>query len=174
MIFVNKDQLELSGQTLVNWIKVDIIVTLHTNGLCAGDVKANQLSLRCIMQAVVKTPHIKINVQGDIIPTKLLFFLKEEYGNKVKFVEEESDKLVNALNTQWYRDIKTATTPGDYLRIYRERNGLTQTKLGEMVGCVPRQHISNMEKGGRPISLKTARKFAAIFDVPFEIFLGRK
>ncbi len=126
------------------------------------------------MQAVVKTPHIKINVQGDIIPTKLLFFLKEEYGNKVKFVEEESDKLVNAVNTKWYKDIKAATTPGDYLRIYRERNGLTQTKLGEISGGVPRQHISNMENGLRPISLKTARKFADIFDVSFEIFLGRR
>jgi DNA-binding XRE family transcriptional regulator len=153
---------------------MNIIVTWHTNGLCVGDVKTNQSLLRCIMQAVVKTPHIKINVQGDIIPTKLLFFLKEEYGNKVKFVEEESDKLVNAVNTQWYKDIKVATTPGDYLRIYRERNGLTQTKLGEMNGGTPRQHISNMENGRRPISLKAARKFADIFDVSFEIFLGRK
>ena len=41
------------------------------------------------MQAVVKTPHIKINVQGDVIPAKLIFLLKEEYGNKVKFVEEK-------------------------------------------------------------------------------------
>jgi DNA-binding XRE family transcriptional regulator len=126
------------------------------------------------MQAVVKTPHIKINVQGDTIPTKLLFFLKEEYGNKVKFVDEESDKLVKAVNTQWYKDIKAATTPGDYLRIYRERNGLTQTKLGEMAGGVPRQHISNMENGRRAISLKAARKFADILDVSFEIFLGRR
>ena len=126
------------------------------------------------MQAVVKTPHIKINIQGDIIPTKLLFFLKQEYGNKVKFVEEESDKLLNAVNTQWYKDIKTATTPGDYLRVYRERDGLTQAKLGEMIGGVARQHISNMENGRRSISLNAARIFADIFDVSFEIFLGRK
>ena len=126
------------------------------------------------MQAVVKMPHIKINVQGDIIPTKLLFFLKEEYGNKVKFIEEESGKRVNAINTQWYKDIKAATTPGDYLRIYRERNGLTQAQLGEMAGGVPRQHISNIENGRRSISLKAARKFADIFDISFEIFLGRK
>lgn len=126
------------------------------------------------MQAVVKTPHIKINVQGDIIPTKLLFFLKEEYGNKVRFVEEKNDKLVKAVNTQWYKDIKAATTPGDYLKIYREQKGLTQTKLGEMAGGVPRQHISNMENGRRAISLKAARKFADILDVSFEIFLGRK
>jgi DNA-binding XRE family transcriptional regulator len=126
------------------------------------------------MQAVVKTPHIKINVQGDIIPAKLIFLLKEEYGNKVKFVEEENDKLVNAVNTQWYKNIKAATMPGDYLRIYRERKGITQTKLGEMAGGIPRQHISNMENGRRPISLKVARTFADVLDVPFEIFLARK
>jgi len=126
------------------------------------------------MQAVVKTPHIKINVQGDNIPAKLLFFLKEEYGNKVKFIEEEGGKLVNVANTQWYKNIKAATTPGDYLRIYRERNGLTQAKLGEMADGIPRQHISNMENGKRSISVKMAHKFADIFDISFEIFLNRK
>lgn len=126
------------------------------------------------MQAVVKTPHIRINVKADYIPTRLLFFLKEEYGDNVKFVEEESDKQINAVNTQWYKDIKAATTPGDYLRIYRERRGLTQTKLGEIIGGIPRQHISNMEKGRRAISLKVARKLADVFDVSFEIFLGKK
>jgi DNA-binding XRE family transcriptional regulator len=126
------------------------------------------------MQAVVKTPRIRINVQGDVIPTKLLFFLKQEYGNKVKFVEDENDKLVKAVNTQWYKDVKAATTPGDYLKIYRERSGMTQAKLGVMAGDVPRQHISNMEKGRRSISVKAAHRFAAIFEVPFEIFLGRK
>lgn len=126
------------------------------------------------MQAVVKMPHIKINVQGDAIPAKLIFFLKEEYGNKVKFVEEENDKLVNAVSTQWYKKIKAATTPGDYLKIYRERKGWTQAKLGEMAGGIPRQHISNMENGRRPISLKVARKFADVLDVPFEAFLTRK
>lgn len=125
------------------------------------------------MQAVVKTPHIKINVQGDVIPAKLIFLLKEEYGNKVKFVEEENDKLINAVDTQWYKNIKAATKPGDYLRIYRERKGFTQAKLGEMAGGIPRQHISNMENGRRPISLKIARTLADALDVPFDVFLAR-
>ena len=92
----------------------------------------------------------------------------------MKFVEEENDKLINAVSTQWYKNIKEATKPGDYLRIYRERKGWTQAKLGEMAGAIPRQHISNMENGRRPISLKVARTFADVLDVPFEIFLARK
>ena len=43
------------------------------------------------MQAVVKTPHIEINIQGDIIPTKLLSLLKEEYGNKLRFTGQEDN-----------------------------------------------------------------------------------
>jgi len=56
---------------------------------------------------------------------------------------------------------------------YREIRGLTQIKLGEIMGGIPRQHISNIKKGRRAISLKVARKLADVFDVSFEIFLGR-
>ncbi|MFQ5640366.1 MAG: helix-turn-helix transcriptional regulator [bacterium] len=43
--------------------------------------------------------------------------------------------------------------------------GLTQRELGEMLGRIPRQHISNMERGIRSISLRTARKLSEIFNV---------
>ena len=58
--------------------------------------------------------------------------------------------------------------PGDYLRIYRENKGMTQSKLGESLGGVPRQHISNMERGHRPISLKMARKLSKILTAPID------
>ena len=67
--------------------------------------------------------------------------------------------------TDWYREIQAKTTPGDNLKIYRENHGLTQAQLGEMLGGIPRQHISNMERGIRPVSLKTARKLARVFKV---------
>ena len=78
---------------------------------------------------------------------------------------------VNIFETDWYRNIKSKMTPGDNLRIYRENRGLTQAKLGEVLGDVPRQHISNMERGARSISLKTARKLAALFGVSPEKFI---
>ena len=78
---------------------------------------------------------------------------------------------MNVFETDWYRDIKSKMTPGDNLRIYRENRGLTQAKLGEMLGNVPRQHISNMERGVRSISLKTARKLAPRFGVSSEKFI---
>ena len=122
------------------------------------------------MQAVVKTPHIEINIKGDI-PTRLLSVLEEEYGESVLLSEADDDEVVNIFQTDWYRDIRSTTTPGDNLRIYRENHGLTQAKLGELLGGIPRQHISNMERGTRSISLKTARKLGEIFQVSPEKFI---
>jgi len=122
------------------------------------------------MQAVVKTPRIEINIKGEI-PSKLLSVLQEEYGEAVALVEEDDDELVDVFETEWYKELKAKMTPGDSLRIYRELRGLTQKKMGEMLGGVPRQHVSNMERGVRSISLKTARKLAKIFDVSVEKFI---
>jgi len=120
------------------------------------------------MQAVVRTPHIEISVKGTGIPEKLLLFLKEEYGDGLKIVENDDDDLVSATGTDWYKGIKTEMGIGDYLRIYRENKGMTQSKLGEVLGNIPRQHISNMERGHRPISLKMARKLSKVLDIPID------
>jgi transcriptional regulator with XRE-family HTH domain len=42
---------------------------------------------------------------------------------------------------------------------------MTQAQLAEKLS-IPRQHVSNMERGQRPISMATARKLAALFNVP--------
>ena len=80
-------------------------------------------------------------------------------------VEKGDEETVDIFATDWYREIKSKTTPGDTLKIYRENHGLTQARLGEMLGGIPRQHVSNMERGIRPVSIKTARKLAKIFKV---------
>ena len=116
------------------------------------------------MQAVVKTPHIEVRIKGDI-PPKLLFVLEEEFGTDLLLEEEQDDEVVNIFETDWYSQIKSSMTPGDNLKIYRENRGWTQAQLGEMLDGVPRQHVSNMERDLRPISKKTARKLARIFNV---------
>jgi DNA-binding XRE family transcriptional regulator len=123
------------------------------------------------MQAVVKTPHIEISVRGAAIPPRLMDVLKEEYGPELSLVEEEGDELVDAFETEWYKGVKGKMTPGTYLRIYRENKGLTQLQLGESLGGIPRQHISNMEHGSRSISLKTARKLSLLLVAPIEKFI---
>ena len=122
------------------------------------------------MQAVVKMPHIEILINGDI-PDKLISVLNEEYGEQVRLSEDNAGELVDIFTTEWYRSVESGMTPGDNLRIYRENHRLTQAKLGEMLGGVPRQHISNMEREVRSISLKTARKLAKIFRVSPDKFI---
>jgi len=63
-------------------------------------------------------------------------------------------------------------TPGTYMKIYRENRKMTQTELGKILGGLPRQHVSNMENGVRPISKKIAIKLAKAFDVSVEKFIG--
>src|SRR4030042_4934726 len=106
------------------------------------------------MQAVVKTPRIEISIRGAAIPPKLMDVLKEEYGPELNLVEDDGDNLVDAFETQWYKEMKVKMTPGTYLRIYRENKGLTQLQLGEALGGIPRQHIPNMKHGCRSTSLK--------------------
>ncbi|MBI4641866.1 MAG: helix-turn-helix transcriptional regulator [Candidatus Tectomicrobia bacterium] len=86
--------------------------------------------------------------------------LVEDLRDKGPIRKEE---IVNIFETDWYQEIKSKTTPGDNLRIYRENHGLTQAQLGAMLGGIPRQYISNMERGMRLISIKMARKLAKIF-----------
>ena len=123
------------------------------------------------MQAVVKTPHIEINIKGDIIPQKLIRFLKEEFGDEVRVIDNDEDTLVDAVETNWYREIKETLTPGNVMRIYRENRMMTQARLGELLGGIPRQHVSNMENGKRQISLNTARKLSKLFNIPIERLL---
>ena len=122
------------------------------------------------MRAVVKTPHIEVNIKG-MIPQKLISLLKEEYGDEVKVIDNDDDKLVNVFETPWYRNIKEVLTPSEVMRIYRENRAMTHTRLGELLGGIPRQHISNMENGKRPISLNTAKKLAKLFNIPIEKLL---
>jgi DNA-binding XRE family transcriptional regulator len=122
------------------------------------------------MQAVVKTPHTEIIIKG-ILPDSILRLIKKEYGNSFHIIDDETDTGVDIFKTQWYRSVKDSMTPGDYLRSHRERMQWTQSQLGNRLGNIPRQHISNMETGKRPISLRMAKALAEVFNTDFSIFI---
>jgi DNA-binding XRE family transcriptional regulator len=125
------------------------------------------------MLAVVKTPHIKIHIQGRI-PARLMNALKKEYGKGVKLVDEaeDDDELVDVFQTDWYRRTKARLTPGKSLRIYRQNAKMTQDELGKRLGGLPKQFVSNMENGIRPISKNMALKLASIFKTSVARFIG--
>jgi len=123
------------------------------------------------MLAVVKTPLIKIKIEGKI-SKKLLTILREEYGSDVQIVPQKDDEKQDVFETDWYKSTRAKMTPGKNLRIYRQNKNMTQQELGNLLGAMPRQHISNMEKGIRSISKKVALKLSKIFNTSVEKFIG--
>lgn len=112
--------------------------------------------------------HIEINIKGNIPPT-ILSILQKEYGEEVK-IRKDEDRL-DIFESEWYKKTKKNITPGENIRIYRENSGLTQAELGEKLGGIARQNISNMERGRRNISLNIAKKLARILDTSIEKFV---
>src|SRR4030065_875636 len=119
------------------------------------------------MQVHVKMPHIEIDIKGQI-SQKHLSLLKKEYGKNVHLIKNENDEFVDVFKTDWYKNIKSQMTPGNNLKVYRMNKGLTQEQLGDLLGGIPKQHISNMENGKRAISLKMAKNLSKIFKVSVE------
>jgi DNA-binding XRE family transcriptional regulator len=124
------------------------------------------------MLVVVKTPHIDLRIQGDI-PQWMLTRLQKEYGEVVNISHEEDDddELVDIFETTWFQELERKITPGENLRVYRENLGFTQEELGKRLGGIPRQHISDMERGKRTISKNMAKQFSQIFHVSVERFI---
>ena len=122
------------------------------------------------MQAHVKTPHIEIDIKGEI-PAKLLSVLREVYGKKVKLVKDSNDELVDVFETDWFKDTDSKMFPGKNMRIYRELYKMTQEELGEKLGGISRQNISHMERGTRAISKQNAKQLSKIFKVSVDRFI---
>jgi len=123
----------------------------------------------------VKKPRIKFNISIDgnvtlAILNKIEDMVKKEFGNvEVKY--DENEQLTDPFNSDWYLKTKKSMTPGDYIKIYRENRSWTQTELGNKLGGLSRQYISDLEKGRRGISKDIAKKLTALFEVPVQRFI---
>lgn len=114
------------------------------------------------------TPNIDFIIKGNI-PEDLLIDLREKYG-KANVIEEDGD-YINARDIDWEGEFGDKTTPGDMLKIRRiQFEHWTQKQLAEKLG-IPWQHISNMERGIRPISVSMARRLGKVFGCSPELFL---
>jgi DNA-binding XRE family transcriptional regulator len=60
--------------------------------------------------------------------------------------------------------------PRDILRGARYREGLTQAQLAALIGVKP-SHISEMEKGKRPIGKDMAKRLAKVLNTSYQMFL---
>ncbi|MCD6273497.1 MAG: helix-turn-helix transcriptional regulator [Deltaproteobacteria bacterium] len=124
------------------------------------------------MLAVVKKPHTSqtlFKIKGEI-PAQVLSFLEHAFGQDVEVIEDD-ETPVNLFETDWYQDIKHQVTLGEIVRMYRENLGMTQAELGQKLGNLTRQKISDMEHNRRSISKEVAKRLSQIFGVKAERFL---
>lgn len=113
-------------------------------------------------------PDIDFIISGNI-PADLLADLRNRYGQKN--VVEEND-TINARDIDWVKDFGLDVTPGEMLRMRRvDFEHWTQRELAEKLG-IPWQHVSNMERGNRPISVSMARRLGRVFGCSPELFIG--
>jgi DNA-binding XRE family transcriptional regulator len=122
------------------------------------------------LRVSVKTARVFIRIEG-VIPGEILSILQAEYGRKLivrSMVEME--QMRDVLMAPLYEVDPREMSPGDYLRRFRLDKRLTQAELGRRLGGIPRQNVSNMETGRRPISRIMAIRLARLFGVSAERF----
>ncbi len=122
------------------------------------------------LRVSVKTARIFIKIEGAI-SWNLLNVLRDEYGRKLIVSSMTGERLQDILMAPFYEPEPMEMSPGDYLRRFRLDRDLTQAELGRQLGAVPRQNVSNMEKGRRPISRRMALRLARFFGVPAARFI---
>ena len=119
------------------------------------------------MLVAVRKPPIDFSITG-IIPEKLISGLRKEYGDEN--VRVDRDDMVNAMEMDWVMELESEDTPGKNLRFYRKLVGMTQPELAKKLGT-SKQFISDMENDRKPISRKTAKELAVIFNVSVARFV---
>ncbi len=123
------------------------------------------------MLAVVKKPHTNImlfEVKGNI-PSQVLNYLQQQFGKDIEIIEDE-EEFINIFETDWYKQINSALTPGDAIKVYRENYGLSQTELAQKLGNLTKDFIIELESNQRKISQEMAKKLGQLFKVPVDRF----
>ena len=107
------------------------------------------------MLAIVKQPRIEISLFGSSKAVReILKFLRSRYSISVlsENTEQPAPTSENALeNTFWGLNI----TPGDLLRGFRLKHGLSQAQLAKKTG-IGQSVLSAYENGRRPITRRAA------------------
>lgn len=117
------------------------------------------------------TEHIIIGSDHYVVSAKVMkeveAVLKKSRAKTVEQTAEGASALAHVL----YPRIDDPVQGGAlYLRGIRRREGLTQTALAEAVG-MKQSHISEMERGCRPIGKAAAKKLAVVLNANWKSFL---
>ncbi|MDR1922627.1 MAG: helix-turn-helix domain-containing protein [Candidatus Adiutrix sp.] len=121
--------------------------------------------------------HMKTRTTGEsteislLLPTKVAAQMRDIItnswtlaGHKIRGLNAEGEELFS------FEEVFPDSHPGSRLRGLRVREGLTQKRMAEKLG-LRQHHISEMEKGTRPISLEMAKRISKTFDISYKVFL---
>lgn len=87
-----------------------------------------------------------------------------ELAHLARPVNEEGEELYSA------EEVFPDAHPGTALRGLRGREGITQKEFAARLG-IRQHHVSEMEKGIRPITLEMAKRIGETFDISYKVFL---
>ena len=82
----------------------------------------------------------------------------------------DDDILLDPHEMAFFKEAEASETPGKNMRLYRRNVKMTQAQLAEKLGTT-KQAVSNIERGIRPISKKTAKELSKIFNVSADRFI---
>jgi DNA-binding XRE family transcriptional regulator len=124
------------------------------------------------MLAIAETPRIRLEISGDKIPEHLLLYLRSAFkGIRISLAGKSTGDESDVFGTDWFRALKSESTPAENLREMREWLGISAAELSRRTGISP-QHISGMENGTRTIGKKIATKLANALGCASASFVG--
>jgi DNA-binding XRE family transcriptional regulator len=102
-----------------------------------------------------------MEISGKNIPEHLLLYLRSAFkGIRISLASGNgTDDDADAFGSDWFKELKSESSPAENLREMREWLGISAAELSRRTGISP-QHISGMENGTRPIGKKLAAKIA--------------
>jgi len=98
------------------------------------------------------------------VPAKKLNEVKEVMAS---YGAEEADELIDTVP---WKEVYPQFNASIALRAARKREGLTQKELSLAIG-VKQSHISEMEKGKRPIGKELAKRLSKALNIDYRVFL---
>lgn len=98
---------------------------------------------------------------------RLILAVKKQFP---EYILDSDNEYEDWFETDLHKEIAASIKPGDYLRNYREVQGMTQKDLAEKIR-IRVNYLSDMETGQRPISRIMAKKLCKIFNVSAGVFI---
>ena len=111
-----------------------------------------------------RVPAVHADRIRAVVDNILALIGNEDKGMLANAGQDEEDRLYSI--DEVFPDFH----PGDTLKGARLMHDLTQAQLAAMIG-VKASHISEMEKGKRPIGKEMARRLAKALNTSYQVFL---